>query len=127
MSEPVRPAIVIGTINFDCRDPEELAGFYARLLGWQVKRRDHDFVLLGNPSGGLDLSFQEYEEYEPPVWPEETGKQWKMVHLDLQVDDVDAAAAFAIECGARLADYQGRDDLRVMLDPAGHPFCLGRE
>jgi hypothetical protein len=26
--------------------------------------------------------------------------------------------------GARLAEYQGREDLRVMLDPAGHPFCL---
>ncbi len=32
-----------------------------------------------------------------------------MVHLDLRVEDLAAAAAFAIECGGRLADYQRRE------------------
>jgi hypothetical protein len=27
-------------------------------------------------------------------------------------------------CGATLADYQPQDDVRVHLDPDGHPFCL---
>ncbi|MGE0601209.1 MAG: VOC family protein [Dehalococcoidia bacterium] len=125
MSE--RPAITLGGINMDCRDPQAMADFWGKLLGWEVTWRDHDFVVLGNPSGGPSLSFQEYADYEPPVWPEEPGEQWKMIHLDLQVENVEAATAFAIECGARLAEYQGREDLRVLLDPAGHPFCLSRE
>ena len=58
------------------------------------------------------------------TWPEEPGAQRKMIHLDIKVEDLEAAAAFALACGARFAEYQGRDDLRVMLDPAGHPFCL---
>ncbi len=26
--------------------------------------------------------------------------------------------------GVALADYQPQDNVRVFLDPAGHPFCL---
>jgi Glyoxalase-like domain len=47
-----------------------------------------------------------------------------MVHLDIQVDDLDAAGAHAVAVGATLADYQPQDDVRVYLDPVGHPFCL---
>jgi hypothetical protein len=47
-----------------------------------------------------------------------------MLHLDLQVDDLDAAGAHALACGATLASHQPQDDVRVYLDPAGHPFCL---
>lgn len=122
-----RPAIKIGTINMDCRDPQEMADCYGRLLGWEIKWRDHDFIILGNPGVGPDLSFQEYLNYEAPVWPEEPGERWKMIHLDMQVDDLEAATAHALACGARLAEFQGRDDLRVLLDPAGHQFCLGVE
>jgi catechol 2,3-dioxygenase-like lactoylglutathione lyase family enzyme len=119
-----RPTITIGTYNMDCRDSEEMAAFYGSLLGWEVKWRDGNFIILGNPDGGPDISFQPYKNYQPPVWPEEPGEQWKMIHLDLSVADLDAAVAHAIACGARLAEYQGKEDLRVMLDPAGHPFCL---
>jgi len=35
-----------------------------------------------------------------------------------------AGVAWALEQGARLADHQPQDDVRVMLDPEGHPFCL---
>ena len=48
-----------------------------------------------------------------------------MMHLDIEVDDLDAAAAAAL--GARVAEYQPRDNIRVLLDPAGHPFCLCRD
>ncbi|MGB4863532.1 MAG: VOC family protein [Tepidiformaceae bacterium] len=119
-----RPAIQLLSINMDCRDPQEMADFYGELLGWGVKWRDHDFIVLGNPTGGPNVSFQEYPDYQPPVWPEQPGEQWKMVHFDMKVDDLEAAVAWAIACGARLAAFQGRDDIRVMLDPAGHPFCL---
>ena len=32
--------------------------------------------------------------------------------------------ADAVELGATLHEHQPQDDVRVMLDPAGHPFCL---
>jgi hypothetical protein len=46
------------------------------------------------------------------------------MHLDLEVDDPDEAVAHALEVGAALADHQPQESVRVMLDPAGHPFCL---
>ena len=47
-----------------------------------------------------------------------------MLHLDIKVDDLDAATAYAQRVGAVLAHHQPQDDVRVLLDPAGHPFCL---
>jgi hypothetical protein len=47
-----------------------------------------------------------------------------MAHLDIHVDGLDAEVARAIGLGARLADDQPQSDVRVMVDPAGHPFCL---
>ena len=47
-----------------------------------------------------------------------------MLHLDFEVTDLPAAVAHAVELGAREAAFQPQDDVRVLLDPAGHPFCL---
>jgi hypothetical protein len=47
-----------------------------------------------------------------------------MLHLDIEVGDLDEAVADAVEKGARLADFQPQEKVRVMLDPVGHPFCL---
>ena len=47
-----------------------------------------------------------------------------MMHLEIRVDDLSAAAARAVELGATVAEFQPQDDVRVCLDPAGHPFCL---
>ena len=58
------------------------------------------------------------------MWPERAGEQQKMLHLDIWVDDLEAAGAHAVGLGATLADYQPQDDVRVYFDPAGHPFCL---
>lgn len=119
-----RPFIRLETVNVDCDDAQAMADFYGRLLGWKVTLRDDDFILMRDPTGGTGLSFQERADYRPPVWPEEPGEQQKMIHLDIRVRDLEAAVAYALEAGARLAGHQGRDDLRVLLDPAGHPFCL---
>jgi catechol 2,3-dioxygenase-like lactoylglutathione lyase family enzyme len=123
-SEDARPFLRIQTVNIDCRDVQAMAQFYGRFLGWEISYRDHDFILMRDPDGGVGLSFQQREDYVPPVWPEQTGQQDKMIHLDVRVEDLDAAVEHALASGARLAEYQGREDLRVMLDPAGHPFCL---
>ncbi len=118
------PSFHLATVNMDCADAEAMADFYGRLLGWEVTYRDDDFVLMQDPAGGTGLSFQQETWYQAPVWPERPGEQAKMIHLDIKVNNLDAAVAHALAAGARLAEYQPRSDLRVLLDPAGHPFCL---
>ena len=72
----------------------------------------------------MSINVEREAHWQQPVWPAEPGRPLSTQHLDLHVDDLDEAAAWAQECGARLADVQPQDDVRVMLDPAGHPFCL---
>jgi hypothetical protein len=50
-----------------------------------------------------------------------------MMHLDVQVNDLEAAVADAESLGAELAEIQPQANVRVMFDPDGHPFCLCRE
>ena len=47
-----------------------------------------------------------------------------MMHFDFQVADLDAAVAEAVALGATVADHQPQENVRVLFDPAGHPFCL---
>ena len=118
------PRFSLATVVLDCPDAHALSGFYRRLLGWEVKWSESDWVLIESPDGGTALSFQTEAGYEPPVWPERPGEQQKMLHLDIRVDDLDAAGAHAVAVGAVLANFQPQEDVRVYFDPAGHPFCL---
>lgn len=79
---------------------------------------------MRDPGGGAGLSFQAEAGYRPPTWPEESGGLDKMVHLDVRVDHLHDAVDRAIALGAQLADVQPQERVRVMFDPAGHPFCL---
>lgn len=121
---PRAPLLSLATVVLDCPDAHVLADFYRRLLGWETVFSEPDWVLIGAPEGGTRLSFQSEADYRPPVWPERPGEQQKMLHLDIRVDDLEAAASHVISAGATQADYQPQDDVRVFLDPAGHPFCL---
>jgi catechol 2,3-dioxygenase-like lactoylglutathione lyase family enzyme len=117
------------TVCVDCADAERLADFYCRLLGWQVAARDgHGWVQVGDPDGGVGLNFQSEDWYRAPTWPEKPEEQTKMLHFEILVDDMEAAVAHAVAAGATVAPHQPPDrdhsGLRVMLDPAGHPFCL---
>jgi catechol 2,3-dioxygenase-like lactoylglutathione lyase family enzyme len=112
------------TVCIDCADADAMADFYGRLLGWEVTSREPGWALMRDPAGGTGLSFQAETDYRAPVWPEQPEAQAKMLHLDIKVDDLDAAVAHAIASGARLPDYQPQSRVRVMLDPADHPFCL---
>ena len=118
------PRLSLATVVLDCPDAQALSDFYRKLLGWEVKWSEPDWVLLRCPDGGTGLSFQSEADYQPPVWPERPGEQQKMLHLDILVDDLDEAGSHAIAVGATLADFQPQDDVRVYFDPAGHPFCL---
>ena len=48
----------------------------------------------------------------------------QQIHLDLEVDDLDAGEAAVVALGARKHEVQPGETFRVFLDPAGHPFCL---
>ena len=120
---PHSPLTVTGT-NIDAPDANALAGFYRRLLGWTTEVEEPGWVVLRPPEGGSSLSFQAESHYIRPVWPAGPGDQQMMMHLEIKVDDLAAGVAHAVAQGATLADYQPQDDVRVCLDPAGHPFCL---
>lgn len=118
------PDFSLAAVVLDCPDARALADFYSRLLGWEVAVDEPAWVMLRCPTGGTGLSFQSEEWYRSPVWPEKPGLPEKMMHLDIQVEDLEAAGAHALEVGATLAEYQPQANVRVYLDPAGHPFCL---
>jgi catechol 2,3-dioxygenase-like lactoylglutathione lyase family enzyme len=105
-------------------DPPALGAFYARLLGWTVEQNNPEWVMVRPPAGGTGLSFQLEEGYVAPVWPTAPGAQQMMLHLDIAVEDLEVGVAWAVDAGAKLADFQPQEQVRVMLDPAGHPFCL---
>jgi predicted enzyme related to lactoylglutathione lyase len=66
------------------------------------------------------------QDYKMPTWPDSTVP--KQMHLHLKVDDLDAAQADAVRLGARLATVQTNPEFwRILLDPAGHPFCLATQ
>lgn len=121
-----RPRMTLTGTVLDSPDARVLADFYRRLLGWTVRQDQPDWVALSAPDGGAGLSFQTDAAYAKPTWPAGPGDQQMMMHLDIEVDDLDAAGAHAVAVGAVLAQDQPQDDVRVYLDPAGHPFCLWR-
>ena len=118
------PRFTLTGAVLDAPDPHELATFYARLLGWTVVADEPDWVKLRAPGGGPGLAFQLESNYVRPTWPAGPGDQQMMIHLDIEVDDLDTAGARALSLGATLADFQPQENVRVHLDPAGHPFCL---
>jgi predicted enzyme related to lactoylglutathione lyase len=105
-------------------DPSALARFYSELVGWPIGHEEPGTAIVAPSPSGPFLVFQQATGYEEPVWPPVAGSQRPMVHFDFQVGDLDEAVAEAVELGARLADEQPNDSVRVMIDPAGHPFCL---
>ena len=118
------PRMVLSGIVLDSSDARQLAAFYQRLLGWKVEQDEPDWVKLRGPGDGPGLSFQTEVAYVRPTWPAGARDQQMMVHLDIAVDDLDAAGVHAVAAGAVLAPHQPQDGVRVYLDPAGHPFCL---
>ena len=112
-------------VVLDSPDASELAHFYERLLGWTFFKDTPEWATLApSENAGYNLSFQQEINYERPVWPSQPGEPIMMAHLDLEVDDLEQAVAYAVEVGAQLAPFQPQQDVRVMLDPVGHPFCL---
>jgi predicted enzyme related to lactoylglutathione lyase len=112
-----------GTV-LDAPDPHALADFYRRLLGWVVTQDEPGWVKLNPPGGGPGLAFQAEPSFVRPDWPSSPDRQQMMLHLDIETPDLPASVTRAVTLGATEAAFQPQPDVRVLLDPAGHPFCL---
>ena len=108
------------TVVLDCPDPEVLARFYGALLDWKVEVSP-DWAEV-KADYGDSIGFQKVEEYTAPRWPGQEVPQ--QMHIDVNVDDLDAAEAEVLKLGATKHEHQPGTTFRVFLDPAGHPFCL---
>ena len=113
--------------TLEAPDPMALATFYSDLLDWPIGHHEPGTVVLAAPEGSIYIVFQEAPDYEVPVWPPVEGAQRPMMHFDFQVGDLDRAVDEAVALGARVAAHQAQENVRVLLDPAGHPFCLCRD
>jgi predicted enzyme related to lactoylglutathione lyase len=108
------------SIVLDCPDAHALAAFYGAMLDWKTVTRP-DWAEI-RAEYGQCITFQQVATYTPPEWPGQQVPQ--QMHLDVIVDDLDAAEAAVLELGATKHEYQPGTSFRVFLDPAGHPFCL---
>ena len=104
-------------VFLDCAEPQLLADFYRAALGGRQLWAKASSVAVEVP--GAVLVMQRVDGYVPPVWPGTS-----LVHLDLTASDLEAAAERMIALGATWPEQQPGPRWRVLLDPAGHPFCL---
>jgi catechol 2,3-dioxygenase-like lactoylglutathione lyase family enzyme len=117
------PAFRYVAVTFDCADPAELSRFYGEMFGLPVAYSSDDFVLLGGKDGAAGLAFNRLADYRRPTWPDPA--QEKQAHIEVGVDDLDSAEARLLKLGATKPDSQPQPHRwRVLLDPAGHPFCI---
>lgn len=107
-------------VIIDCPDPPALAAFYSELLGLPVTWQEADFAVVARNETSSGIAFQLAPGHQPPRWPDPRWPQ--QFHLDVMVDDVDAAEPKVLALGAQR--LPGGDSYRVYADPAGHPFCL---
>ena len=108
---------------FDTADLGAESTFWAGILGGTVTGDDewHTVSVDGEPQ----LAFQLAPNHVPPDWPDGEPQQ---IHLDLHIDDAQAAHDEVVGLGARR--LTGTDVItkprgfQVYADPSGHPFCL---
>jgi Glyoxalase-like domain len=111
-------------VVLDAPDVAVLARFYSQLRGWPIWEETETGAALDAGEGVAYLAIQLNADYVPPAWPAPQGSQQMMQHLDFEVTDLEAETARAMSLGALLPEHQPQENVRVLLDPAGHPFCL---
>ena len=112
-------------VVFDAADLNAESAFWAGVLGGRVIA-DDDWHSVVDADGAWRVGVQLAPDHVPPDWP--AGTPGQQLHLDLHVDDLQAAHDEVMALGATL--LQAADDpaavegFQVYADPAGHPFCL---
>jgi predicted enzyme related to lactoylglutathione lyase len=112
----------VGYLVIDANDPERLTRFWCAMLGVEVDSSigDGQFIVLSPTKDGLTVGFQKVPE-------QKTTKN--RVHLDLVVEDLDAATAEIEALGGRWLEPDTTRDLegfqwRIMADPEGNEFDI---
>jgi predicted enzyme related to lactoylglutathione lyase len=102
-------------VTIDSLAPRELAAWWARALGGEVKQDGH-FCWV-DTAQGPPLGFQHVDEPTP-------GKN--KVHLDLSVRDLHQAIDALAAMGARVMRRQEAPgvDWAVLADPEENEFCV---
>jgi hypothetical protein len=111
-------------VVLDAPDVAVLARFYSQLRGWKIHHLDEQDASLDAGEGAAYLNIQRNRDYVRPTWPEAEARQQMMMHLDFEVTDLAPESARAVSLGAELPEHQPQENVRVLLDPARHPFCL---
>ncbi|WP_375477049.1 VOC family protein [uncultured Jatrophihabitans sp.] len=108
-------------ITIDCREPTRLASFWSSLLNTPITSEHDgpDWATVGSRHGQQPrLTFQRVPE----------AKTTKVrIHLDIQVDDIDAGQRQVKELGGTWSGERHDYDegvVLVMRDPEGHEFCI---
>lgn len=115
------PIAKLASVTLDCADANALATFWQQVLGLNEEYANDDRTMIALRGDGPYVACATVDDYQAPQWPS-AGSQ---VHLDLEVSDLDAAQQACLDAGATLPEAQPNPDVwRVLLDPAGHPFCL---
>jgi hypothetical protein len=115
------PIARLAAVSLDCSDPKALADFYRGLLDLETFFELDGFIAL--KGAGILMTMQRVEDHRMPSWPD--GAVPKQIHLELAVADLDEAEAAALSIGALKANHQPSPQTwRVLIDPAGHPFCV---
>lgn len=124
MSLPGRPRFRLAAVSLDAVDPVPEAEFWRDLLGLQIIWQTDDFVALRGAA--VLITVQRVADHRVPQWP--SGEVPKQLHLEVAVLDLDDGEHAAVALGATLASAQPSPDRwRVLIDPAGHPFCLSNQ
>ena len=111
----------LAVVSLDTKDPQGLADFYRGLLGYEEVFKTDEFIALKGP--GIGISTQLVKDHVAPDWPSDSVP--KQIHVEIAVRDLEVAEADALALGATKAAHQPSPDTwRVLIDPAGHPFCI---
>lgn len=116
------PVATLAMVTLDAPNAAILGEFYSSVLDWPIAYTDENYAMLTGPSHALGIGT--IPDYQRPSWPDDGHKQF---HLDLAADDIQAAADRCVELGATRAEPQPGETWVVLLDPAGHPFCISDE
>jgi catechol-2,3-dioxygenase len=114
------PGTTVAGVTLDCPDAKALSAFYAELVGKPVTYEADGMAMIGD-DGAQPMMFQQVADYRAPRWPDPAAPQ--QYHLDITVEDVEAAEPATLALGATRLPGEG-ENWRVYADPAGKPFCL---
>ncbi len=115
-------------INIDVPDTETGERFYTAAFGLTVGRRfGKDFVELLGWESPVYLLAKKAGTVGAGSDPRRYERHWTPFHVDVVVDDVDAAVERAVAAGATL-EAPAKDTpygrIAMLADPFGHGFCL---